>query len=281
MRYTEYEFTVDHIFDLIRIAFSSVFLAPLRIVSEVSKKVMYIEKSKITKCCKVSLALGVLLLLADLCIAMAHKSIYLYEGSTPVVAEIIAIFILGCLYYASTIYDQPSVVYNSKPRQQNRKRPKVQVDPILDEEDLIEDSLDDFINIEEDTSEEPVNNNNIEINKAVQLKVPNLTKPDKEDDVNSAPSRISLAGSGLNLNINIPNIDELPGDDVPITGACNSAEKEDIFNIVKSAVEDLSAPPVVPSISKDSTFDGEQINQFAQFADISRNLDPNKNIIDF
>lgn len=272
MRYTEYEFTVDHIFDLIRIAFSSVFLAPLRLVSEITKKVMYIEKSKIVKCCGISLGIGLSLLVADLCMCLAHKTIYLYEGSTPVISEVIAIFLLGCIYYASTVYDQPSVSYNCKPKQ--RKRPKVEVDTVLDEEDLIEDDIEEVTEIErEEHKEEPKEND-----KPIQLVIP---KENKEDMQTSKPSRISLASAGLNINVNLPNLEDLPDDDVPITTACDNAEQEDIFDIVNNVADDLSSPPTIPTINKSDTFNGEKINQFAQYADIAKNLDPNKNVIDF
>lgn len=137
MRYTESDFTIDHVFDFIRLVFSSIFLAPFRFCNEYSKKLLFLDKECIRK--HVLLALALVLFLAvteGIGIIRANEFVIL---ASNIPALLLAFIIIGALYYLVMIYDQPKVTYGVKPEKPKKEKQKRK--PIkFDAEDLIEDN---------------------------------------------------------------------------------------------------------------------------------------------
>lgn len=274
MRYTEYEFTIDHIFDFIRIIFSSVILSPIRLVSEITKKVMYIEKSKIVKCCKIALGINLVILGVDVVNMIRGKEVYMTIGSTPLSSELISLLFVGIIYYASTIYDQPSLSYNKKPKvNKSKKRRNVNedIDSILDDdEDLIRDcySYDDDEDIVATEEIKPKSNTVKESDSTIVSAKPELKI--NTDNIKPKEGKVSLGELKLSINDGLlGNLksEDLPEDNEQLSKVCTNAVEEDKFGLGNIPV----APPTIdkPSINLNvdrNSLDLKNLNTFVEEA---------------
>ena len=267
MRYTEYEFTIDHIFDFIRIIFSSVILSPIRLVSEITKKAMYIEKSKITKCCQIAIIINLIILGVDVVNMIRGKEVYMTMGSTPLSSELISLFFVGLVYYASTIYDQPSLSYNKKPKDNKSKKRKVikdDIDDILDdEEDLIRDCYDyddDIVDVEEpkfkpnktETSTEDKEPSKPIVTERPKLEINTSNLKPKEGKVSLGEIKLSINDSLLGN----PKSEDLPEDNAQLSKVCDNAVKEDKFGIGNISI----TPPTIDKPSINLNVDRNSLN---------------------
>lgn len=135
MRYTEHDFTIDHIFDFIRIAFSSVFLAPFRLVNEYSKKVLFIDKEHIQKHLFVALGINILLIIFEIIGILKAREFIILTSNIP--GLLFSFILIGGIYYLSQVIDQPKINYGTKPKKQKVKQSNKSV--YFDAEELIED----------------------------------------------------------------------------------------------------------------------------------------------
>lgn len=113
MRYTEHDFTIDHIFDFIRILFSSVFIAPWRLLHNITLKLIFIDKDKLKRFAQVAIGLNLILICTE-CIGLARAVDFSFMY-TKLPALILCFILLAMVYYAIGIYDQPRISYGKKP----------------------------------------------------------------------------------------------------------------------------------------------------------------------
>ena len=135
MRYTESDFTIDHIFDFIRLVFSSVFLAPFRFCNEYSKKLLFIDKEHIRHHVLLALGLNLVLGVFEIIRILRTRAFIVLASNVP--ALLISFIVIVGLYSLVMSYDQPKVSYGKKPRPIKSSRKK---EVKFDAEDLISDN---------------------------------------------------------------------------------------------------------------------------------------------
>lgn len=113
MRYTEEEVSteINNPIDLVRYVFLSVFLAPLRLMGEISSKVMFMGREHLEKILSGSLLTAVALLLFDGVYFLITGKIDLFSGFIPVVSKVIVIVGIGAVAtFGLKKIEQPEVV---------------------------------------------------------------------------------------------------------------------------------------------------------------------------
>lgn len=113
MRYTEQEFKLDHIFDYIRYGFSSIILAPFRLINEITKKICYLPLPIIEKCCITAIGLDVLITVITIISLLRKHNFSLFVGKVPLIACLLSLVILGLLYYGLSCVKMPTFKYVS------------------------------------------------------------------------------------------------------------------------------------------------------------------------
>lgn len=210
MRYTESDFTIDHIFDFIRLVFSSIFLAPFRFCNEYSKKLLFIDKERIKQHIVLALGLNVLLGVSEIIRIVRTRTFIVLQSNIP--ALLISMVLIGGLYYLVQIYDQPKVTYGKKPRpiKSNRKA-KVK----FDAEDLIEDNEEAIEQLAKDKDNEDINGG-LDISK-LKMNSPEKEKVDLSLDLSSFKSEIDY--------------DLMPKTSQETLEDIERAYKEDVWNV--------------------------------------------------
>ncbi len=242
---------------------------------------MYIDKHKVIRCCQFSLLINLIVLGADIINLIKNHSVYLLEGSTPVASELISLFLVGVLYYLATIYDQPTLSFSgSKNKSKTKKRSRPDINVVLDEEELI---TDDYLE-DEDESEDPlqqtISNSKLR-DKSVKSKVIDTEEVSKDkpndkpklviDTSNIKPKQGKVDVGEIQLKINSAllgkvDTEKLPEDDIQLNQVCDSAEKEDTFNInTVPAVKSEMQPPNLDAFDKTS-LDLSKLHAFADFS---------------
>ena len=114
MRYTEEpdKESIGDIFDLIRFLVVSVFLAPYRLINEISKKVMYLNREPIEKLVTTSIFISLGFLLWDFVWFIVTGKINLIDGFIPVSAKfIVIVFIVLTSMYMLEQFDKSTRTY--------------------------------------------------------------------------------------------------------------------------------------------------------------------------
>lgn len=144
MRYADYDFTIDHIFDFIRIFFSIIFVAPWRYFHNMTIKLTFIDKDKLVRFAQVAVGINVLLIVCEVIGLLSSGSFSIMYTRIP--ALFLCFIMLAVVYYLIGIYDQPMIKYGKKPVKVERKKPievpkdfgVVGANALLDDEDILE-----------------------------------------------------------------------------------------------------------------------------------------------
>lgn len=137
MRYTENEFKIDHIFDFIRIFFSSIFLAPYRLLNEYSKKILLLDKRIIKYNMLVAIGFNILFLARELYKIFTNP---LLQISDSYLIDIcISLVIIMVVYYVTSIFDKPVLTENVKGYDIDTK--EVNKEIFMDDNDIISDEM--------------------------------------------------------------------------------------------------------------------------------------------
>lgn len=99
-RYTEDNFTFDSLFDVIRFIFSSVFLAPIRLVNEITKKIPYASKDCLGKVSITSILINLLLIVINIGLQLYHNKFSFLSGSVPLISLIGSLILLISFNFA-------------------------------------------------------------------------------------------------------------------------------------------------------------------------------------
>lgn len=246
---------------------------------------MYIDKHKVIRCCQFALLINLIVLGADIITLIKNRSVYLLEGSTPVASELISLFLVGILYYLATIYDQPTLSFNTnKTKSKSKKRSRPDIDVVLDEEELItDDYLEDIESddpLEQTISNSKLRNNSVK-SSGVKSKVISTEQIEKDipkdkpklviDTSNIKPKEGKVDVGEIQLKINsalLGNVDteKLPEDDIQLNEVCDNAEKEDTFNInTVPAIKSEMQPPNLDAFDRTS-LDLSKLHAFADFS---------------
>lgn len=136
MRYTEHEFKIDHVFDFIRVFFSSIFLAPYRLLNEYSRKILLLDK-KIIKY-NMLCAIGFNLLFLAREVYKIFTCPYLQISDTYLVEMCISMVVIMVVFYLTSIFDKPVLTDNIKGV--DIKTKEVNKEVFLADEDVISDA---------------------------------------------------------------------------------------------------------------------------------------------
>ncbi len=136
MRYTEHEFKIDHVFDFIRVFFSSIFLAPYRLLNEYSRKILLLDK-KIIKY-NMLCAIGFNLLFLAREVYKIFTCPYLQISDTYLVEMCISLVVIMVVFYLTSIFDKPVLTDNIKGV--DIKTKEVNKEVFLADEDVITDA---------------------------------------------------------------------------------------------------------------------------------------------
>lgn len=136
MRYTEHEFKIDHVFDFIRVFFSSIFLAPYRLLNEYSRKILLLDK-KIIKY-NMLCAIGFNLLFLAREVYKIFTCPYLQISDTYLVEMCISMVVIMVVFYLTSIFDKPVLTDNIKGV--DIKTKEVNKEVFLADEDVITDA---------------------------------------------------------------------------------------------------------------------------------------------
>lgn len=228
MRYTEYEFKVDHFFDILRIVCCSLFRAPIQLVNEISKKIVYIEKKILRKVCFGGLVINLALLIINggYNLIRLHRLNFV-KGNLPLASLLIGLVFSVLLLTLVDRIKEPKFIEGSKrPKAQPTQEQQEQTVEEIYQEDSLEDlaklygsdttykdtnELDDLITI--DDSEEPTN-------------------PSPTLDDFSVLSKISSINDEENLKSMLANIPDIisEAERSQVETNLNNAVKEDKFN---------------------------------------------------
>lgn len=137
MRYTENEFKIDHIFDFIRIFFSSIFLAPYRLLNEYSKKILLLDKRIIKYNMLVAIGFNILFLARE--IYKIFTNPLLQISDSYLIDICISLVIIMVVYYVTSIFDKPVLTENVKGYDIDTK--EVNKEIFMDDNDIISDEM--------------------------------------------------------------------------------------------------------------------------------------------
>lgn len=114
MRYTEQEFKFDHIFDVIRYVFSSLILAPFRLINELTRKIIYIPLKVIERCGLVALGINVLIIVWTVIDLIRKNNFSLISGRMPLLPCMLSCVFLCVFQYSLTFVKNPKFNYVSE-----------------------------------------------------------------------------------------------------------------------------------------------------------------------
>lgn len=99
MRYTEekQEKKLDDLFDLVILILTSVVIAPYRLISEISKKVMYLPYRSLEKLMLTSIVMVTVFIVLDIVVYLFTGRINLVDGSVPLVAKVVVLLIIATI----------------------------------------------------------------------------------------------------------------------------------------------------------------------------------------
>jgi hypothetical protein len=110
MRYTEHkhENDMNDLLDLVRIVFTSLLLSPFRLLSEISSKIMYLERAIIEKVLLTAIVMDTALLIVDCIMYEVTGSMNLTTGMFPIAAKALVLVICGALaWVVNSKFDTP------------------------------------------------------------------------------------------------------------------------------------------------------------------------------
>lgn len=136
MRYTEHEFKIDHVFDFIRIFFSSIFLAPYRLLNEYSRKILLLDKRIIKYNMLCAIGFNLLFLARE--VYKIFTCAYLQISDTYLVEMCISLVAIMVVFYLTSIFDKPILTDNIKGV--DIKTKEVNKEVFLTDEDVITDT---------------------------------------------------------------------------------------------------------------------------------------------
>lgn len=140
MRYTEYEFKVDHFFDILRIICCSLFRAPIQLVNEISKKIVYIEKKILRKVCFGSLVVNLILIVVNLGYNLFHlHRLNFTKGRLPLASLLIGLGFSALLLLLVDRIKEPKFIEGSrrnKPQNLNTENETETVEEMYQEDSL-------------------------------------------------------------------------------------------------------------------------------------------------
>ncbi|GAA0101706.1 hypothetical protein UT300012_24210 [Paraclostridium bifermentans] len=147
MKYADYDFTIDHIFDFIRIFFSIIFIAPWRYFHNMTIKLTFIDKDKLIKFAQLSVGINVLLIVCEVIGLLSQGKFSIMYTRIP--ALFLCFILLAVVYYLIGVYDQPMIKYGKKPKKIIKKDPIavptdfgiVGANALLDDEEEIEETI--------------------------------------------------------------------------------------------------------------------------------------------
>lgn len=111
MKYTDrYDAPVETPLDLIKIFVSSIFMSPLRLYMDVSRKIMYLPSEELKYVLHYSwIGLGITFVI-NLAVQIISRKIYLFSGVVPLTVNIVTMLIcLGCEFLVDKFYNDSSV----------------------------------------------------------------------------------------------------------------------------------------------------------------------------
>lgn len=137
MRYTEYEFKVDHFFDILRIICCSLFRAPIQLVNEISKKIVYIEKRILRKVCFGGLVVNLILILINLCYNILYLHRFSFtKGNLPLASLLIGLGFSTLLLLLVDRIKEPKFIEGFKRNRSNVSKQEESVEEIYQEDSL-------------------------------------------------------------------------------------------------------------------------------------------------
>lgn len=136
MRYTEHEFKIDHVFDFIRVFFSSIFLAPYRLLNEYSRKILLLDKKIIKHNMLCAIGFNLLFLARE--VYKIFTCPYLQISDTYLVEMCISLVVIMVVFYLTSIFDKPILTDNIKGM--DIKTKEVNKEVFLADEDIISDA---------------------------------------------------------------------------------------------------------------------------------------------
>lgn len=104
MRYTEkkYDFKFDSPYDFIRVLFCTTFLAPFRLINEITKKILFLGKNKVKDIVNTGMIIAISLFVGELGYQLIFSSLSVFKGKVPLVSILIA---LGVLFGLTKLVD--------------------------------------------------------------------------------------------------------------------------------------------------------------------------------
>lgn len=98
-RYTEDDFTFDSLFDVIRFICSSLFLAPVRLVNEITKKAPYMSKDCLGNVSITAMIINLILIVINVGLQLANNRFSLVSGSLPLISLLGSLVLLVIFHY--------------------------------------------------------------------------------------------------------------------------------------------------------------------------------------
>lgn len=107
MRYTERDLKTKYtsFMDYVESVVELLLLSPLRLINEISKKVVYLQKKRIEKLLIVSIVIAALIIVTESLIQLTFNSLYLIGGPFSILFQLIALFVICIIYGFIRNYD--------------------------------------------------------------------------------------------------------------------------------------------------------------------------------
>lgn len=107
MRYTERDLKTKYtsFMDYIESVVELLLLSPLRLINEISKKVVYLQKKRIEKLLIVAIVIAALIIVIESLIQLTLNNLYLIGGPFSILFQLIALFVICIIYGFIRNYD--------------------------------------------------------------------------------------------------------------------------------------------------------------------------------
>lgn len=107
MRYTERDLKTKYtsFMDYIESVVELLLLSPLRLINEISKKVVYLQKKRIEKLLIVAIGIAALIIVIESLIQLTLNNLYLIGGPFSILFQLIALFVICIIYGFIRNYD--------------------------------------------------------------------------------------------------------------------------------------------------------------------------------
>lgn len=206
MRYTEEDFTVDHVFDLIRLVTSSIFLAPFRLIGTISSKVIYIGEDALQGVIKFAIGVDIVTIAMISGYQIFFSKFSLISGRLSILDCLVSLAVLAVMYIVSTMFVGKHSLEDFK-GEVDIKPDKEETKVTFTDEDIIQpdSSLESVINM--DSSED------LEIKSASDISkflIDSLEEEDISEHINPVQNRIqerlNTRMPGLRSDIENPNL---------------------------------------------------------------------------